>query len=469
MYEFKLPDLGEGIHEGQIVSLLVKEGDTVAEFQPMMEVETDKAAVAIPSPKSGRIAKFHAAVGEVVKVGQVLVSIDTGAADSPKKGPVATKPAAAEAPRSAPAGAMTPASPQAPVSNDGRSARPPLAPAATAVIDVPAVDGPVPAAPAVRKLAREMGVDIQRVTGTGPHGRILREDVERYSLGHRGVTVPASPSAFSPTSPPARGASQGAGFVAAGPEPAMPPVPAGAELPDFSQWGPIRRVPAPQIRKTIARQMMRAWQNVPRVTHQDVADITELEANRKRLNAALKPNQPKMTVTAIVLKAVASALREYPQFNCSFDAASGDIIYKDYIHIGVAVDTPRGLVVPVLRDVDKRSLPDIAAGLNDLANRTREGRFDIAELRGATFTVTNVGALGGTGSTPMVNFPEVAILALSRGTLQPAVRDGQIVPRLLMPVSLSFDHRIIDGADSARFTRDVVESLENPLRLISMA
>lgn len=450
MFEFKLPDLGEGIHEGQVVGLLVKEGDQVAEFQPILEVETDKAAVAIPSPKAGRIARFHAAPGQTVKVGQVLVTIDiAGAADA--AAPAApSRPAAAAAPEPA---RQTPAAGM-PVA-EVRSGAPPLTavaarPAAgvAARTTQPVHEGPVPAAPAVRKLAREMDVDLRFVTGSGPGGRVLKEDVERFALGHRGdAGAGAEPAAAAP--------------------PAGVTLP-GADLPDFSQWGPIRRVPATQIRKTIARQMTRAWLNVPRVTHMDTADITELEANRRRFNTGLKPDQPKLTVTAIVLKAVAAALREFPQFNCSLDAAAGEIVFKDYIHVGVAVDTSRGLVVPVIRDVDKKSLPQLAAALNDLAARVRESKFDIAELRGATFTVTNVGALGGSGSTPMVNFPEVAILALSRAALQPAVRDGQIVPRLLMPMSLSFDHRVVDGADAARFTREVVESLENPLRMISM-
>lgn len=440
MFEFKLPDLGEGIHEGQVVGLLAKEGDVVAEFQPILEVETDKAAVAIPSPKAGRIAKFHAAPGQTVKVGQVLVTIDVGGAADAAPPAAASEPARTPAVASKPVAEVRTAAAAVPTA----AARPAATVAAAPA--TPVHEGPVPAAPTVRKLARELNVDLRFVTGTGPGGRVLKEDVERFSLGHRGESAAGEPSTGA------------AGGVIA----------PSADLPDFSQWGPVRREPATQIRKTIARQMTRAWLNVPRVTHMDTADITELESNRRRLNAGLKPNQAKLTVTAIVLKAVAAALREFPQFNCSYDANAGEIIFKDYIHIGVAVDTPRGLVVPVIRDVDKKSLPDLAAALNDLAARVRDSKFDIAELRGATFTVTNVGALGGSGSTPMVNFPEVAILALSRAALQPAVRDGQIVPRLLMPLSLSFDHRVVDGADAARFTREVVESLENPLRMISM-
>jgi len=441
MFEFKLPDLGEGIHEGQVVNVLVKEGDAIAEYQPMLEVETDKAAVEIPSPKTGVVARIHVAPGQVVKVGQVMVTIDDGdgraarAAPQAAVAPSTIKPAPAEAtatipvptPLAVPAGALA---------------------AAAATIAAPAArrpsDGPVPAAPAVRKLARELGVDISQVPGSGPHGRILKEDVEAFAKG-------------------VHPAGRGAPLVGAGPGFALP----AEELPDFSQYGPIRREPATQIRKTIARQMTRAWLNVARVTHADVADVTELERNRKRYNEALKEGQAKLSMTAIVMKAVAAALPDYPQVNASYDAARGEIIYKDYVHLGFAVDTPRGLVVPVLRDVNQKTLPQIAAELNALAERTRKGQFEIAELRGATFTITNVGALGGTFFTPMVNFPEVAILGLGKARVQPAVYEGQIVPRLIMPLSLSFDHRLVDGADAARFVNDLISTLENPLRLIS--
>lgn len=430
MYEFKLPDLGEGIAEGQIVAILVTEGQTVEEYQDILEVETDKAAVPIPSPKSGVISKINVEEGQIVKVGDVLLSIDTGAADeaAPK---AAAKPQARQAVSARDDGR----------NRGGGTVAAPPAPAAP-----PKRTGPVPAAPVVRKLARELKVDINVVTGSGPNGRIMREDVERFSMGHR-----AAPAA-----------------VAGGRSTTELSIPA-ADLPDFDQWGPIRREQAPQIRKAIARQMVKSWLNIPRVTHNDVADITELENNRQRLNADAREGLPKMTLTAIVLKAVAIALRDHPILNCSFDAEAGEIIHKDYVHIGVAVDTPRGLVVPVVRDVDTRSLLDVAAALNDVAARVREGKFDIAELRGGTFTVTNVGALGGTGSTPMINFPEVGILGLGKASLQPAVVDGQIVPRRLLTLSLSFDHRVVDGANAARFTRDVINSLENPLRLISFA
>jgi pyruvate dehydrogenase E2 component (dihydrolipoamide acetyltransferase) len=421
MFEFRLPDLGEGVHEGQIINVLVHEGETIGEYQPMLEIETDKAAVEVPAPKSGVVAKIHVQTGQIVKVGEVLITIDDSG--TPPGGDGRTRPAAAQAPT--PIRAAAPPAPH-PVP----SAAPPL------------VLAPVAAAPAVRKLARELHVDLKRIPGSGPEGRILREDVERVAGGQQ--RVPAAPAA-----PPV----------------AAPP----GELPDFSQYGPMHRAAVPQIRKTIARQMARAWQNVPRVTHCDTADVTDLEHNRHEYNAALKKGETRLSLTAIVAKAVAAALREFPMVNSSYDPATEEIIYKDYVHVGIAVDTPRGLVVPVLRDPDHKLLPQIAAELVDLAARAQTLKLEIAEMRGASFTITNVGAIGGVYSTPMVNYPEVAILALGAAKPQPVVRDGQIVPRVILPLSLSFDHRVVDGADAARFTTAVVRSLENPLRLISLA
>jgi pyruvate dehydrogenase E2 component (dihydrolipoamide acetyltransferase) len=441
MFEFKLPDLGEGVHEGQIVGVLVNEGDTVTEYQPILEIETDKAAVEIPSPKAGVIAKLFVEPGKVVKVGDVLVVIDESGAGAPEA-PAAeaeARPAAEQTRQKEPRGARL----------DAPKEEPAAAEAATAVAAPPAEaarrEGPVAAAPVVRKLARELGVDIQRVPGSGPHGRVLREDVERFARGEE----PAAPVGEPPReAPPLE-------------------VPTGP-LPSFDQYGKIRREKPAQIRKTIAKQMTRAWLNVPRVTHCDDADVTELERNRKQYNARLPEGDTKLTMTAIVIKAVAAALHRHPMVNCTYDAQNEEIIYKDYVHMGIAVDTPRGLVVPVIRDVDRKPLPQLGRELHDVAERTRTAKFDIAELRGATFTITNVGALGGTFVTPMVNFPEVGILALGRAAWRPKVmEDMSIVPRLILPLSLSFDHRICDGADAARFTRDVIDSLENPLRLIS--
>lgn len=476
MFEFKLPDLGEGVHEGQIVSLLVKEGDAIKEYEPMLEVETDKAAVEIPAPRTGTIAKLMCKPGETVKVGQVLVVIDDGAGASAG----ATKAAAAPAARSAPAAAHS--APTAQARAETAVAAPSVArqsagaahsesatrSAGTAVAHAgaPATisrSGPAPAAPVVRKVARELGVDIDVVPGSGPNGRVLREDVENFARGGGAVAPGAAAHAGGAVLDRAFAGSDGGGAASGGVSIPFEP------LPDFSRYGPIRREPAPQIRKTIARQMTRAWLNVPRVTHGDVADLTELERNRRKLNENLRPGQAKMTVTAIMLKAVAAALRDYPMLNCSYDAATQEIIFKDYVHLGVAVDTPRGLIVPVLRDADRKSLPQIAAELNALSEKVKSGKIDVdKDLRGATFTVTNVGALGGNFATPMVNYPEVGILGMGKATQTPVVYEGAIVARLMMPVYLSFDHRMVDGADSARFCREVISSLENPLRLIAM-
>jgi len=436
MFEFKLPDLGEGIHEGQVVSVLVEEGDTIAENQSVLEIETDKAAVEIPSPRAGVVKKLFVEPGQVVNVGDVMFVIeeDHEGADAAPAQPAQAPAAPAAAPAAGPPAAPAPAPAQAP------AAAPPASTARRS--------GPVPAAPSVRKLARELGVDINQVPGSGPGGRVLKEDVERFAKGG----VPA-----------------GAAGVAAQPGAATPVVVEAGPLPDFAQYGQVRRERPSQIRKTIARQMTRAWLSVPRVTHCDKADVTELERYRKQYNARLPEGQQRITTTAIVLKAVAGALRRYPMLNCSYDPQADEIVYKEYVHLGVAVDTPRGLVVPVIRNADHKSVLQLAAELADVAGRTRTGKFDIAELRGATFTITNVGALGGEFVTPMVNFPEVGILGLGRAAWQPVVDEQmQIVPRLMLPLSLSFDHRVVDGADGARFTREIIDALENPLHLLSL-
>jgi pyruvate dehydrogenase E2 component (dihydrolipoamide acetyltransferase) len=322
-------------------------------------------------------------------------------------------------------------------------------------------DGPVPAAPAIRRLAREMNIDLAEVHGTGPGGRIVREDLERYRIaGPTGTAVgtPRHEPAAAPPRPAPAPSDDGAR-----------PSPPSDALPDFSQWGPIRREPITQIRKTIARQMVRSYQIIPHVTHCDVADVTDLEMFRKQHGEVFNEKGTKLTLTTFIVKAVAGALQQFPQLNCSFDDQANEIVYKDYVHIGIAVDTPRGLVVPVIRDCDRKSLLRITKDLNDVAERARAAKFDIAELRGGTFTITNVGPLGGTFVTPMINYPEVAILGLGRMAQQPVVRDGQIVPRMILPLSLSFDHRVIDGADAARFTRSVISYLENPLNLLMVS
>jgi pyruvate dehydrogenase E2 component (dihydrolipoamide acetyltransferase) len=447
MVEFKLPDLGEGVAEGQIVSVLVKEGDEVAEFQPMMEVETDKAAVEIPSPTSGVVKKIHAAQGDTVQVGAVLVTIDDGAGGggddteaAPRDEQAATsQDETRDAEQESQPSAREPVAADATARSAARSGIKSDDPAPTGAPS--RGDGPIPAAPAVRKLAREKGVDLASVTPTGPRGRVMREDVERAALSADGGALPDVA--------PQRDA-------------------APAKLPESATQGQVRREPASQIRKTIAKAMTQAWLNVPRVTASDDADITDLEAARKTYNKGLGDDDVKLGMTAIITKAVAATLRQHPKLNCSYDAANDEIVYKDFVNVGIAVDTPRGLVVPVLKDADRKPLRELAAEMNDLIGRTRAAKFDISEIRGGTFTITNLGPLGGTYFSPMVNFPEVAILGLGRSLQRAVVRDGQIVPRLILPLSLSYDHRIVDGADGARFTTDLIKALENPLHLISV-
>lgn len=445
MFEFKLPDLGEGVHEGQIVSVDIKEGDTISEDQPMFEVETDKAAVPIPAPKAGRVDKLFIEPGQLVKVGEVMVVIDEagggngdGAAEANQESKKEAKQDSKQdaPPKKQDQTASKQQKSQPAQSQSSQQTQHRAAPAERR-------DGPVPAAPVVRKLARELGVDLNSVPGSGPNGRVLREDVENFAKG-----APASQQS-------------GGGAPVA--------IPA-ADMPDFSGQGEIHRERPPQIRLTIARQMTKAWLNTPRVTHCDLADITDLEQARKEYNAKLREGEAKMTMTAVIIKAAAALLRRYRMLNCSFDAENEEVVYKNFVNMGIAVDTPRGLIVPVLKNVDRKPLAQVAGELIDLANRTRDGKFDISELRGGTFTITNVGALGGMFFTPMVNHPEVGILGMGKAVWEPKVMDDMsIEPRFMLPLALSFDHRICDGADAARFTTELIDALANPLRLFSLA
>jgi pyruvate dehydrogenase E2 component (dihydrolipoamide acetyltransferase) len=450
--EFRLPDLGEGIHEAQIINVLVKEGDRVKEDQLVLEVETDKAAVELPVPFAGVITKLNVQVGETVSVGDVMIVVDGDGETAPA---AKTREAAAPKVATAPASAGIMGRGGAQVGGDqGVGAMVAEAPHNRS--------GPVPAAPAVRRWAREQAIDLRRVHGTGPGGRIVREDVERFKIA--GPSAPATPSS-KPAAAPRTSAPGSA--PAATPDPVAAPW-AGADepLPDFSQWGPIRREKVTQIRKTIARQMVRSWSTIPHVTHGDEADVTDLELFRKQHGEVLADQGARLTLTAFIVKAVAGALSRFPMLNASFDSAASEIIYKDYTHIGVAVDSPRGLMVPVIRDVQTKGLLAISQELKEMADKAREFKLDIAQMRGGTFTVTNVGSLGGTVATPMINHPEVAILAVGRLALKPVVRNDEIVPRKILPLFLSFDHRVVDGADGARFMREVVSFLENPLNLL---
>ncbi len=410
-HDFTLPDLGEGLTEAEIRQVLVREGEVVREDAPLLEVETDKATVEIPSPVGGRVEKIHVRPGQTVKVGQVLVSFGDGA-PAPRTG-----------------------------ATDGGQARP--APPARR-------EGPVPATPSTRRLARELGVDLRGVPGSGPGGRVTDDDV-------RAATNAAAASATTPPAErpaPAAPAAVARPLARVGVEP--PP------LPKFEQWGPIERQPLSHLRRTIAERMTLSATLIPHVTHFDRADITDLDALIRRNLEAGKARGVTLTLTSFILKAVAQALGEHPHFNASLDPAAGELIVKRYVHLGVAVAAERGLIVPVIRDVDGKPLLELQRELGLLAARVREGKATLEDLRGGTFTVTNIGALGGTGAIPIINYPEVAILGVARGREEPVVRGGAIVPRLLLPLSLTFDHRVADGADGARFASAIVRRLEHP-------
>ncbi len=421
--EFHLPDLGEGITEAQIVQILVKEGQTIEEDVNLFEVETDKAAVEIPSPYAGKITKIHISTGQTVNVGDVMISFDANGSATPssaaKSTPAATKKAVA---------AQAPAAPVA-------------APATTTAKRTKSA-----AAPAVRKLAREMGVDIDTVVGSGPGGRVTKSDVQNAS------SAPAAPvvSVAAPAPTPS-----------AMVKPAAPP----PGTPSTDKWGAVRIAPMTQIRKTIAQQMVRSVSTIPHVTHCDWADVTDLESMRKQYKDAYGGTR-RITAMAFIIKAVANALKSHPVFNASIDTDTGETTYKEYVNIGIAVDTERGLVVPNVRGADRLNVAQIVTELGGMAEKARTGQFGIEDLRGGTFTITNVGALGGTFSTPVINYPEAAILGTGQTREKPVVRKGQIVARKMLPVSLSFDHRITDGAQAARFCSEIISYLERPVTLL---
>jgi pyruvate dehydrogenase E2 component (dihydrolipoamide acetyltransferase) len=425
--DFRLPDLGEGLTEAEIVQVLVAEGEEIKEDQAVLLVETEKAQVELPSPYGGRVARVHVQAGQRVKVGAVLLSLADAAGAS------------------APAASAPPAP----------TARPAPAAPGPATRVAPAPAGLPPAAtPSTRRLAREMGVDLGHVRGTGPGGRISDDDVRAAAGRAQGAATPAgSRQPTAPAAQPAEPARPLAGPVA------LPP------LPRFEQWGPVEREPLRGIRRRSAEHLALAWAVIPHVTQHDQADVTELETMRRRQQKRGGEGSADLTLTVFLVKAVAMALRAHPRFNASLDHATGELVWKRYYNIGVAVDTDQGLVVPVVRGVDGKGIRELATELTELVTRTRAGKATLEDLRSGTFTVTNTGALGGTGATPIINYPEVAILGVGRARLTPVVREGQIVPRLVLPLSLAFDHRVIDGMEAARFSTELVGLLEAPERL----
>jgi pyruvate dehydrogenase E2 component (dihydrolipoamide acetyltransferase) len=445
--EFKLPELGENISQGDLVRLMVAPGVKVSEGQPVMELETDKAVVEVPSSVSGVVKEVKVKEGDKVKVGQVIFTLEGG-----------TRAAQPARPRSAPVehvsgqhGARLAF--QAAIRAEGKTeeqALPPDQPQQTVPsFSMPAqldkVAGteqrqPVPAAPHIRRLAREVGIDIYEVKGTGPAGRISEDDVK----GHAKALLSAAATAV---------ATPRAGHFAQ------------PHLPDFAKWGKIERVSMRGVRRKTAEHLAEAWNTIPHVTQHDRADITELEHLRARFAPRAEEAGGKMTVTAIALKVCAAALKVFPQFNASIDIDKEEIVYKQYINIGVAADTDRGLLVPVIRDVEKKNIVELAVELSQLSKKAREKKLTPADMAGGTFTITNLGGIGGVGFTPIVNFPEVAILGLSRSRMEPEWINGKFEPRLILPLSLSYDHRLIDGADAARFLRWISEAFEQPFLL----
>lgn len=474
--DVKLPELGDGITSGDVLEVLVTEGAVVKKDQGLLEIETDKATVTVPSPSAGKVVKILVAAGQSVPIGGVILQLEGSAAEAPKAAapkaaPVAApaaEPPKAEAPKPAPAKpAATPAAPKpapAPVAKQVAAPEPQPVAVAPAVEYVEAGDT-VPAGPAVRRFAREVGIDLSTVTGTGEGGRITREDVlaavRSSGTGRTQVSVPT-------TSAPA---SQANTITSAAPPLASPvggnkviPLPG---QPSQDDYGPVRVERMAKIRKVIANQMHKSWSTVPRVTNFDDADVTDLEAFRSTSKDDYAAQGIKLTTMPFLIKAVATALRHHPAMNAVIDMDNDQIIYKDYVNIGIAVDTERGLVVPNIRHADALTIPDIARALADLAARVRGGEFGVNELRGGTFTISNLGAIGGTYSTPIVNVPEVAILLVGRTRKLPVVMpDDSIKARLMMPLSLSYDHRLVDGGTATRFLNDVIAYLEAPSRLL---
>jgi len=450
--EFKVPELGENVAAGDVTRVLVNVGDTIKKEQPVLELETDKATIEVPSSVAGVVKEIRVKKGDKVTVGAVVLTVDAPSsnggsapaaqASAPASQPAPTpKPAAEAVPAQAPAPSAPAAAPAQPkvVSMPVRPAEPPAAAAP------PAPSRPdgraAPASPAVRRLAREIGVNINDVEGTAPGGRISQEDVKEHA---RRIL----------SSVGAAGAGGGA-VVARATRP----------LPDFQKWGAVDRQPWTNIRRATAEHLSYAWTTIPHVTQCDKADVTALEELRQRHKERVAKAGGQLTITAMLVKILATAVAKFPQFNASIDTERGEIVYKKYVNIGVAVDTDRGLLVPVIRSADHKNITQIAIEVKQAAEKARERKLTIDEMSGGGISLSNLGGIGGTYFTPIVNWPEVAILGVSRGTTEPVWKDGAFVPREMLPLSLSYDHRAIDGADAMRFLRWVVEAIEQPFLL----
>jgi pyruvate dehydrogenase E2 component (dihydrolipoamide acetyltransferase) len=426
--EFKVPDLGENIESADVINVLVKKGDVISIDQGVIEIETDKATIEVPSSVEGKIVDVNVKAGDKVKVGQVLIKVEsTSVAPAEKKKSDELKEKKEE-----------PETKQKvePKSEERDGEVDEMKPGELDE-QPPILRGSAPAAPSVRRIARELGVDINKVPGSGEGGRISMDDVKAYVKKRM------------------EGKDEGGGFGIKK-----------EALPDFSKYGEVERVAMSKIREKTASHLSYAWAVTPHVTQFDKTDITEFEKDRKELSKQVEKQGAKLTVTSILIKIISEGLKKFPQFNSSIDMDKKEVIYKKYFNIGVAVDTEYGLLVPVIKNVDKKNLVEISVELNELAKKARDKKLSLEEMQGGCFTITNLGGIGGTYFTPIVNSPEVAILGVSRGNYEPVYnKDGKFEPRLMLPLSLSYDHRIIDGADAIRFLRWACEALEEPLKI----
>ena len=455
--EIKVPDLGDGIESGDVLSVLVREGDQITAEQGIVELETDKAVAEVPCPQAGRVVKIHVNNGETVSEGTTLITLEPAdvAAAQPPPAAAPEKPAKAETAAEPVAEPPPPVETLQPAPAAQPPAAPPPSPVAVAAQPVaPAADddGQLAAAgPSIRRLAREVGIDLSTVTGSGPAGRITRDDVmAAVRSAAKGGATTATPEPAAAAAPPTEA------------EEAV--VPSGE--PGSDAWGDIITDRVTKIRATIAANMVQSKATAPHVTNFDDADITELEEIRQSSKADYVQMGIKLTTMPFLMKAVALSLKRHPVINASLDLDNGQIIYKQYVNLGVAVDTPRGLMVPVIHNADKLRIPAIAGSLAEIAEKARTKKITIDEMRGGTFTISNLGAIGGTYSTPVINVPEVAILLVGRSRKMPVVVDDKIEPRLMMPLSISYDHRLVDGAAAARFLNDVKGYLEAPGRML---
>jgi len=434
--EFKVPELGENVSQGDVAKILVKVGDTIAHDQPVLELETDKATIEVPSSVAGVVKDIRVKQGDKVQVGAVILTVDENGAG----------PGSPEPPQEAKAAAPKPTE-EAKAEEEPQPDQEPEQKPDQKVVAMPRRDvaqpqaaAAAPASPSVRRLAREIGVDVNEVHGSGPDGRISQEDVKEHArriLSSVGTTL-------------TRGTGQPATSV---------------PLPDFEKYGAIERQPMSTIRRKTAEHLSHAWNTIPHVTQFDKADITPMEELRGKFKAQVEEAGGKLTVTAVLVKVLAAAVKQFPQFNASLDAENNAIIYKKYVNVGVAVDTEFGLLVPVIRNADHKNITEIAVEMQQLSEKARAKKLSLDEMSGGGISISNLGGIGGTYFTPIVNWPEVAILGVSRGIIESVWRGGQFEPRQMLPLSLSYDHRVIDGADAMRFLRWVVDAIEQPFLL----